>query len=171
MPQAFRPLCVRVADDGVPMKLCRYLKVRLPFSPFLPFPAIVLFGSAKVFSKTSHYCQIHRWRYWRSFSGSSFRILKMGLRGAVKFSLGVSLAILMGCGVSDAQLVGCDAVQCPTDQMRHNRCQIGEVLANEIGITNVRTTFEPQPLTWTVSVSSRELQQIPPSSSSPEISG
>ena len=62
----------------------------------------------------------------------------------------------MGCGVSDAQLVGCDAVQCPTDQMGRNHCQVGEVLATVIGITNVSTTFEPQPLTWTVSVSSSE---------------
>jgi hypothetical protein len=55
---------------------------------------------------------------------------------------------------SKAQLVGCDAAECPLDQYNQPQCVIGNLTANEIGIANVSTSINAEPLTWTLSTSS-----------------
>ena len=49
-----------------------------------------------------------------------------------------------------AQLLGCDAVGCPLDDYRTPQCEVGNATLKAIGIANVTTLLDAQPLTWTL---------------------
>ncbi|KAK8038964.1 hypothetical protein PG993_007375 [Apiospora rasikravindrae] len=49
-----------------------------------------------------------------------------------------------------AELLGCDAVGCPTNEYHVAQCKIGNATLQALGITNVTTTLDTRPLTWTV---------------------
>jgi hypothetical protein len=60
---------------------------------------------------------------------------------------------VFGLGVS-AQLLGCDSVTCPLNEYGVEYCPIGNITATEIGVTNFSTAINPEPLTWTTTISS-----------------
>ncbi|KAK7920877.1 hypothetical protein PG985_008899 [Apiospora marii] len=49
-----------------------------------------------------------------------------------------------------AELLGCDAVRCPTNGYHVAQCKVGNATLQALGITNVTTTLDTRPLTWTV---------------------
>ncbi|KAK8134190.1 hypothetical protein PG984_006202 [Apiospora sp. TS-2023a] len=49
-----------------------------------------------------------------------------------------------------AELLGCDAVGCPTNEYHVAQCKVGNATLKALGITNVTTTLDARPLTWTV---------------------
>jgi hypothetical protein len=53
-----------------------------------------------------------------------------------------------------AQLVGCDAVICPLNDYGVEYCPIWNITATSIGIANFSSALSPEPLTWTMTVSS-----------------
>jgi hypothetical protein len=50
---------------------------------------------------------------------------------------------------STAQLLGCDDVGCPLDPSSRAQasCQLGNITANNLGITQVNTSLSSEPLT------------------------
>lgn len=61
-----------------------------------------------------------------------------------------TLALLLLSSTATAQIVGCDAVNCPVDEYRTAQCEVGNSTLKAIGIANLTTTLDTQPLTWTV---------------------
>lgn len=55
-----------------------------------------------------------------------------------------------------AELFGCDAIGCPVDEYRTAQCKVGNATLKAVGITNVTTTVDTRPLTWTLGL--QELQ-------------
>jgi hypothetical protein len=59
---------------------------------------------------------------------------------------------------SMAQLLGCDDIGCPIrpgNSMQAN-CQLGNITANNIGIAQMNTSLSPEPLTWTLGLSTSD---------------
>ncbi|KAF1357552.1 hypothetical protein EJ07DRAFT_157552 [Lizonia empirigonia] len=74
---------------------------------------------------------------------------------------GSAILLLLSFGSSAvAQLLGCDAVGCPVDEYRTPQCEIGNATLKAIGITNVTTLLDSQPLTWTLGL--QELKAAQP---------
>ncbi|KAK8086753.1 hypothetical protein PG994_001727 [Apiospora phragmitis] len=61
------------------------------------------------------------------------------------------------------ELLGCDAVGCPTNEYHVAQCKVGNATLQALGITNVITTLDSRPLTWTVG-----FQEAPKDGSHPE---
>jgi hypothetical protein len=61
-----------------------------------------------------------------------------------------TLALLLFTSTTAAQLVGCDAVGCPVDDYRTAQCSVGNATLKALGIANVTTALDAQPLTWTL---------------------
>lgn len=59
-------------------------------------------------------------------------------------------ALLLFTSTTSAQLLGCDAVGCPVDEYHVAQCEVGNATLKAIGIANVTTTLDAQPLTWTL---------------------
>lgn len=62
-----------------------------------------------------------------------------------------------------AELLGCDAVGCPTNEYHVAQCKVGNVTLQALGITNVTTTLDTKPLTWTVG-----FQEVPKDGEHPD---
>lgn len=62
-----------------------------------------------------------------------------------------------------AELLGCDAVGCPTNEYHVAQCKVGNATLKALGITNITTTLDTRPLTWTVG-----FQELPKDNSHPE---
>lgn len=61
-----------------------------------------------------------------------------------------TLAFLLFSSTTAAQLVGCDAVGCPVDEYRNAQCEVGNATLKAVGVANVSTSLDTQPLTWTL---------------------
>lgn len=73
---------------------------------------------------------------------------------------GPAILFLLSFGSSAvAQLLGCDAVGCPVDEYRTPQCEIGNATLKAIGITNVTTLLDSQPLTWTLGLQELKAEQ------------
>lgn len=69
----------------------------------------------------------------------------------VSSTSGSAILMILSMGsAAVAQLLGCDAVGCPMDNYRTPKCEVGNVTLKAIGIANVTTTLDSQPLTWTL---------------------
>ncbi|KAF1949402.1 hypothetical protein CC80DRAFT_497560 [Byssothecium circinans] len=49
-----------------------------------------------------------------------------------------------------AELLGCDAVGCPEDQNQRTQCSVGNATLRVLGITNITTSLDKSPITWTI---------------------
>ncbi|OQU98960.1 hypothetical protein CLAIMM_04669 [Cladophialophora immunda] len=73
------------------------------------------------------------------------------------FALSVCLiALHLSGNVVNAQLIGCNAINCPKSQNSPFQfdCPVDGAVNTLVGIANVTSTITPQPLTWTVGISS-----------------
>ena len=59
---------------------------------------------------------------------------------------------------SAAQPLGCNGVQCPLTSGKSfvSNCTLGNITAENIGVTNFTTNLSPQPLTWTIGQSEKK---------------
>lgn len=71
-------------------------------------------------------------------------------------SVPVALLPLLFGQAALAELFGCDTVGCPVDEYRTAQCKVGNATLKAVGITNITTTVDTRPLTWTLGL--QELQ-------------